>query len=217
MKTIYAILLTLFLGFQSQAQQFIKGSFRSKENPDIVYSLMDGYFVETKFNVSTKNFEYTCGGPYTKEGNKLVVLTHFDSRDKSVVGKNREIAFNTKNLEAIDKGENALAGNWHMSGRKTGEQITENPMRARRTYKLLTGTRFQWFAINIETGEFSGTGGGTYQFINGKYTENIEFFSRDSSRVGASLQFSAKIEEGKWHHSGLSSKGDAIYEIWSRN
>lgn len=217
MKTIFAVLLTLFIGFESQAQQTIKGSFRSKENPDIVYSLMDGYFVETKFNVSTKAFEYTRGGPYTKEGNKLMVLTHFDSRDKSVVGKTREIPFNTKSLESIDKGENALAGNWRMSGRKTGEQITENPLRARRTYKLLSGTRFQWFAINIETGEFSGTGGGTYQFINGKYTENIEFFSRDSSRVGASLQFSAKIEEGKWHHSGMSSKGDAIYEIWTRD
>ena len=63
MKTIYAILLTLLIGFESQAQQSIKGSFRSKENPDIVYSLMDGYFVETKFNVSTKTFEYTWGGP----------------------------------------------------------------------------------------------------------------------------------------------------------
>jgi len=217
MKTIYLLLLTCIIGIESQAQQTIKGSYRSKENADIIYSLIDGYFVETKFNLTTKAFEYTWGGPFTKEGNKLIVLTHFDSRDKSVVGKSREIPFSVKNLELIDKGENALAGNWRMSGRKTGDQISENPLRARRTYKLLTGTRFQWFAINIETGEFSGTGGGTYQFINGKYTEHIEFFSRDSSRVGASLQFSAKIEEGKWHHSGLSSKGDPIYEIWTRN
>ena len=64
------------------------------------------------------------------------------------------------------KGENALAGNWRMSGRKNGDQFTENPLRARRTYKLLTGTRFQWMAINIETGEFSGTGGGTYHFTS---------------------------------------------------
>ena len=217
MKTIYLLLLSCIIGIESQAQQTIKGSYRSKENADVIYSLIDGYFVETKFNLTTKAFEYTWGGPFTKEGNKLIVLTHFDSRDKSVVGKSREIPFSVKNLELIDKGENALAGNWRMSGRKTGDQISENPLRARRTYKLLTGTRFQWFAINIETGEFSGTGGGAYQFINGKYTEHIEFFSRDSSRVGASLQFSAKIDEGKWHHSGLSSKGDPIYEIWTRN
>ena len=51
-------------------------------------------------------------------------------------------------------------------------------------------------------------------FENGKYTEHIEFFSRDSSRVGASLGFDGKIENGAWHHSGLSSRGEPIYEIW---
>jgi hypothetical protein len=61
-----------------------------------------------------------------------------------------------------------------------------------------------------------GTGGGTYTFKDGKYTENIEFFSRDSSRVGSSLAFDGKLENGDWHHSGLSSKGDPIYEVWSR-
>jgi hypothetical protein len=71
-------------------------------------------------------------------------------------------------------------------------------------------------AINPETKEFFGTGGGTYTFKSGKYTENIEFFSRDSSRVGASLSFDGKLNNGEWHQSGLSSKGDSIYEVWSR-
>ncbi len=84
------------------------------------------------------------------------------------------------------------------------------------TVKTLTDTRFQWAAINPETKEFFGTGGGTYTFKNGKYTGNIEFFSRDSSRVGASLFFDGKLNNGQWHHSGLSSKGDSIYEVWSR-
>jgi len=82
--------------------------------------------------------------------------------------------------------------------------------------KILSGTRFQWVAINIKTGEFSGTGGGTYSFAHNQYTENIEFFSRDNERVGAQLTFDGKIEDGQWHHSGLSSKGDPIYEIWSK-
>jgi hypothetical protein len=87
---------------------------------------------------------------------------------------------------------------------------------ARRTIKLLTGTRFQWIAINSETKEFFGTGGGTYTFENGKYTEHIEFFSRDSTRVGASLSFDGKVEGNNWHHSGLSSKGEPINEVWTR-
>ena len=86
----------------------------------------------------------------------------------------------------------------------------------RKTLKLLTGSRFQWFAIDPGTKGFFGTGGGNYSFINGQYTENIEFFSRDSSRVGASLSFNGKVVDGNWHHSGKSSKGDDIYEVWSR-
>jgi hypothetical protein len=82
--------------------------------------------------------------------------------------------------------------------------------------KILSGTRFQWIAYNIETKEFFGTGGGTYTTVDGKYTENIAFFSRDNSRVGASLQFDFTLENGEWHHKGLSSKGDPIHEIWTR-
>ena len=55
-----------------------------------------------------------------------------------------------------------------------------------------------------------------YEFANGKYTEHIEFFSRDSSRVGASLSFVGKLENGEWHHSGLSSTGEKISETWGR-
>ena len=60
-----------------------------------------------------------------------------------------------------------------------------------------------------------GTGGGTYTTVDGKYTENIEFFSRDDSKVNRSLEFTFELIDGAWHHSGLSSKGQPIYEIWS--
>ena len=82
--------------------------------------------------------------------------------------------------------------------------------------KILSGTRFQWIAYNTETKEFLGTGGGTYTTEAGKYTENIEFFSRDSSRVGASLSFDFSLENGDWRHKGKSSKGDPIDEVWTK-
>lgn len=109
-----------------------------------------------------------------------------------------------------------MAGVWRITGRKQGDEMAQMPLRDRRTLKILSGTRFQWVAINIKTGEFSGTGGGRYTFENGKYTEHIEFFSRDNTRVGASLTFDGKVENGQWHHSGLSSAGSPIYEIWSK-
>jgi hypothetical protein len=82
--------------------------------------------------------------------------------------------------------------------------------------KILSGSRFQWIAYNVDTKEFFGTGGGTYTTIDGKYTETIEFFSRDNSRVGSTLTFDFSIEEGRWRHKGLSSKGEPIDEYWSK-
>jgi hypothetical protein len=43
----------------------------------------------------------------------------------------------------------------------------------------------------------------------------IEFFSRNKSRVGAKLSFDFDKKDDDWHHSGLSSAGEPIYEIWS--
>ncbi|MGB4902866.1 MAG: hypothetical protein WBP00_18965, partial [Saprospiraceae bacterium] len=59
-------------------------------------------------------------------------------------------------------------------------------------------------------------GGGTYTSADGKYTETIEFFSRDKSRVGSSLSFDAKVDGGTWDHSGKSSTGNPVLEIWTR-
>ena len=60
-----------------------------------------------------------------------------------------------------------------------------------------------------------GTGGGSYTTIDGQYIESIEFFSRDDTRVGASLKFDFDIIDAHWHHKGFSSKGDPLHEIWS--
>jgi hypothetical protein len=117
----------------------------------------------------------------------------------------------------IDSGQpGELQGAWLMSGRiKNGKTEVRDTTKPRKTMKILSGTRFQWIAYNTETKEFMGTGGGTYTAINGRYTENIEFFSRDNSRVGHGLEFEYNVIDGNWHHSGLSSKGDPIHEIWS--
>ena len=68
--------------------------------------------------------------------------------------------------------------------------------------------------FNLEKKEFKGTGGGTYTTINGKYSEKIEFFSRDNSRVGMNLEFNYDIDKGNWIHKGKTSKGDPLHEIW---
>ena len=116
----------------------------------------------------------------------------------------------------LDTGGGQLNATWKITEREQNGEMYEIKAGARKTIKIITGTRFQWAAINTETGEFFGTGGGTYSFTDGRYTENIEFFSRDSSRIGMKLSFDGAVNENEWHHRGKSSKGDAIHEIWRK-
>jgi hypothetical protein len=213
-----------------QDNDTLTGSWRFKMGEEeMVICFVDDYFVLSGFSLTKKEFGFTWGGPYSITNKNIVVQVQFNTAVKELVGTSASMAFriegksmvmsvNNKDhrFERIDDGKNSLAGVWRISGRKQGDQITEMPLGARRTLKILTGKRFQWAAINIETKEFFGTGGGWYSFENGKYTEHIEFFSRDNSRVGASLVFDGKLENGQWHQSGLSSKGEPIYEVWKR-
>lgn len=196
------------------------------------YSLLaaDNYVMVTNFDKANKKFISSFGGKTRLLGKKLMVAIEFNTADKSQIGKTVEYLWDAKtatvssniggsaqNWRIVDQGRGNLTGNWRFLQRKDGDKFSEvTPLRARRTYKLLTASRFQWAAVNVETGEFFGTGGGNYTLNDGKYTENIEFFSRDGSRVGASLSFDADVKDGDWHHSGKSSKGDAMYEVWGR-
>ncbi len=214
----------------AQEKDPVSGAWQSRSgSTEQRFVFIENYFTHSVFDKENKQFIRTRGGEYTVSGNVLKVKFQFQSDDKTTAGKEKEYRFHIdgKNLvlhledgdlsaARLDANDAPLAGVWRISGRKEGDAVNPFPLGDRRTLKILTGTTFQWAAINIKTGEFSGTGGGTYTFQNGKYTEHIEFFSRDNSRVGASLSFDGKIENGSWHHSGLSSAGKPIYEVWSR-
>ena len=199
-------------------------------NEEQVLVFVDGYTTHTVYSKTGKRFTETRGGKYMTSGNKINIEYEFDTKDKEQTGKSITYDISVKNDELvidangkkltykrIDDGSAPLTGVWHITGRmQEGKVVPIHRTGTRKTLKILSGTRFQWAAIDPGKKEFSGTGGGTYEFANGKYTEHIEFFSRDSSRVGASLTFDGKLENGEWHHSGLSSRGDKIYEVWSK-
>jgi hypothetical protein len=193
-----------------------------------VLVVTENYWSQTTFTTDT--FLRTQGGTYERRGDHVAIKLQFDSADKNQVGKTflvrvaptattLQIAPENKPSQTftrLDTGDHALAGVWRINGRKVSGQIQEMPLRARRTLKILSGTRFQWVAMNIDTGEFSGTGGGTFTFENGRYVEKIDFFSRDNSRVGAELAFGGEVKGDQWRHHGLSSRGDPIDEVWIR-
>ncbi|MCB0646473.1 MAG: hypothetical protein KDC49_07400 [Saprospiraceae bacterium] len=230
----YLLLLVGLLVYSSISTQSVIGGWESyHKSPDgidlrSVVIFADGYQAIASFDAKTGKFISCNGGTWKLVGDVMTEKVEFDSKKPERVGE--EVTFKIelsedhlsivgtdRKFDRMDDGTpGKLSGAWLMSGRiQDGEVQSRDTSGSRKTMKILSGTRFQWIAYNTETKQFNGTGGGNYTTIDGKYTENIEFFSRDDSRVGASLVFDYKLVDGKWHHSGLSSKGDPIYEIWS--
>ncbi|NJY61271.1 hypothetical protein HC174_00685 [Salinimicrobium sp. CDJ15-81-2] len=233
MKKLILFPLLLFFGMLSAQEldgswKLIKVNGEPVTNEETIRIYEDGYFAYGKKETETNKFLEAGGGEYILQ-NGYVEIYDFNTADTSMVGKEVQYAISegeelftiktkdgrSQTWKRVSSNKNDLSGNWVITGRKRNGEMNRMTPGDRRTVKILGGDRFQWIAFNSETKEFSGTGGGTYSAENGKYTEKIEFFSRDDSRVGANLAFDYEVKDGEWHHSGKSSKGDAIYEIWS--
>lgn len=208
-------------------------SFQTPDGERATMILNDDYLVLALYDLRGKTFGYTEGGSYTLKDNILSYLCEFNSDDAGQVGQKStwQVSANDGSLtlsgdrgtfkfDRVDKAsDHAMAGTWAITERAqdgTGPLVKIHQTGTRKTLKILSGTRFQWVAIDPGAKGFYGTGGGTYTAKDGRYVENIEFFSRDNSRVGASLEFGWKLENGRWGHSGKSSKGDPIHETWEK-
>lgn len=242
MKTFLIAFLVVLSNLTNDlfAQELIKklqGSWKAETNiegkPATQLLMVSGnYFSLTEYVTADGDFLSTKGGKFTMLDNENAeILLEFNTLDSTLIMKSEEFKvkltkkglqiksdFLKKNTFKQVESETAspLQNPWLFSGRKrNGEMSRRSGDRPRKTMKILTDTHFQWIAYNTETGKFFGTGGGTYSAKDGVYTENIEFFSRDKNRVGAALKFNFEVKGEDWHHTGKSSKGDPMYEIWS--
>ena len=233
MKKIFVLLFCIVASLGMNAQNIIGAweAYSTSENGDKLKSVVifaDGYQVISVYNAETGKFVHTNGGTWKLEGNIMTEKIEFDNVTPERVGT--EVSFEVKitddtiqivdsdmKLTRVDDGApGQLQGAWLMSGRvRDGKEQLRDITGPRKTMKLLSGTRFQWIAYHTGTKSFIGTGGGTYTTVDGKYTENIEFFSKDESKVGISLEFDYELVNGTWQHKGFSSKGDPMHEIWS--
>ena len=232
MKKIIVFLISMSFSFALNAQ--VIGAWETtsvSENGDQLKSVVifaEGYQVLTTFDATTGQFIHTNGGTWKLEGDIMTEKIEFDTDNPELVGTevSFKVRFTDNEIEIVDSNmkfkrldngsPGKLQGAWLMSGRiRDGVTQLRDTNRPRKTMKILSGTRFQWIAYNTETKQFMGSGGGTYTTKDGAYIENIEFFSRDDSKAGLNLKFNFELINGKWHHSGLSSKGDPIHEIWS--
>ena len=205
--------------------------FLNDKNMNEVRIYSDHFLSSTKYDKDNKKFLSTYGGTYLLDEEGYYEVIEFNSNDSSLVGDTIYISRISINLnndnglmqldgEKYEKFKNynsILSGSWLMSGIERGGEIRMRDVnRSRKTMKILAGGRFQWIAYDINKKGFYGTGGGIFTSENGNYIENIEFFSRDNSKVGISLEFNFEVKEGDWHHKGFSSKGDPKYEIWTQ-
>lgn len=229
----FVLLIFTFISLMIKAQSPIGSweAFSTSENGEKLRSIVifaEGYQVLSIYNTTTGKFIHSNGGTWKLEGDTMTETVEFHTDNAALVGTeaNFKIALTDTSLQIIgtdfkftriDSGVlGELQGAWLMSGRVSeGKAQLRDTNRPRKTMKILSGHRFQWVAYNTATKEFMGTGGGTYTTKNGEYVENIEFFSRDDTKVGLSLTFNYELIDNYWHHTGLSSKGEPIHEIWS--
>ncbi|MCE7996695.1 MAG: membrane or secreted protein [Roseivirga sp.] len=193
----------------------------------------DGYIFYTEYDIATKHFAGSLGGQYGYENGVFTYTIEFDTWSPERIGQEvkAKVSFKGKEMTVeqtigtetsvmvysqIDDGTGDLAGAWRITDRMRNGTMQAMRQGPRKTIKMITGSRFQWAAFNPETKQFSGTGGGSVTLKGGVYTEHIEFFSRNAERVGASLSFDYKVDGDKWDHSGMSSSGNPIREIWTR-
>ena len=229
------ILSCLFcLSFFFVQGQDLSGVFMATEEVDgkqITHEIKfaETYSMHTVYESDPPTFIKTLGGFHTATADSLFVELEFNSdyaKDTvalirlaySFDGKSLVFNGNTERIYTkIDSNDQDLDGAWMFGtrGPDTGQE-RRGDSRDRKTLKFLMDGRFQWIAYTVGTFKFSGTGGGSYTAKSGKYIEQIEFFSRDNSRVGASLDFMYEVDGDDWHHKGKNSRGEPMYEIWMR-
>jgi hypothetical protein len=225
------ILLSLLLstGSFNKGQPSITGAWHEQqEDEEAVIIFTHDYLVVAEFNQINTAFTYGGGGNFSeKKPGQLIVEIDFSSRKKesdligtkgaliySISGEKMTITMNdsTKRLVTrVDDGSGELAGTWRMSAGMNNGRMEPVPNGPVKTIKVLSGKRFQWVSYNEETNEFIGSGGGTYTYNAGKYTEHIEFYAKDSYKIGTSMAFDATINQNVW-----TNKGSTSQEEWIR-
>ena len=226
------LVFSLFLSslFTTVSAQIESGVyFFNADNYTHELKIDSSYFIHSVYEKSPARFIKTSGGFYTAENDTLKIDLEFRSNYRldslrtlsfpyKIESGNLVIQMNDQmKFKRQPNANQDLDGTWLFATRGPDEgQKRRGEANTRKTLKFLLDGRFQWIAFDTEGMQFKGTGGGSFSSVNGIYTEDIEYFSRDNNRVGASLEFNYEIKDADWHHTGKNSKGNPMYEIWSR-
>ncbi|CAD5285182.1 putative Membrane or secreted protein [Imperialibacter sp. EC-SDR9] len=192
----------------------------------------DTYFTIASFLTKDHHFLSTSGGTYKMEDGKMSVTIEYHSPDHYQVGKQHVL--HAKPTETgyklvardgmvlgdwkrIDSGSKSeMAGLWYAAAYRNEAGDTIRTDYKVKTIKILSDTRFQWVAFDTISRKFVATAGGTYSVTQTGYVESLEFYANADDRIGKSLGFRYKLEGSNWTHTGKSSQGLPLYELWSK-
>jgi len=191
------------------------------------------YYCWALFDKSQKQFYGAAGGTFKKGGNTVeyeveyhtlrpelvgqrIILNKRGGNDRWTLRSPQGIAVEMKRMK--EKAKSPITGGWKITSRETDVGIMQEiEQGSRKTIKLITNERFQWASFDLDSGEFYGTGGGTYVLNDSEYIETIEFFSEDSTRVNMDLTFDYRLEAGDMlYYSGTNSSGNPTKDAWER-
>ncbi len=205
----------------------------------MVKILSNGHFMFAFFNSETQQFFSAGGGTYAYEDGKYTEKIEFHTIDPSLAG--REITFDchlegdrwhqtgeinggvlNEVYKRIDDGTGTdLIGTWKQEYNVSPNGKRSHLKKHHNKLKILSGTRFQWVEYNGKKNEFVACGGGTYSYAQQTYTENLEFFSADSTVVGKDITFTCLQDGNEWVHREKLARGSdealGVDEIWSRS
>ena len=93
-----------------------------------------------------------------------------------------------------------IQGSWTLVKYRYGnDQVLQNVPEFMVYVKNITDTHFSWCSFSPEDGNVIGTGGGTYEFKNGKYVEKTEYWFPSGTDIpGTQTAFDYKLKGNSW-------------------
>ncbi|MDQ2075872.1 hypothetical protein [Marinimicrobium sp. ABcell2] len=111
---------------------------------------------------------------------------------------------------------NDLAGVWELvSGEYIdgeGELLDYEALELQ-SLKMISNSHFSF--TSMKGNEFWASGTGTYEIVNGKYIETLQYNSFDEA-PGTTFTFDTKVEDEYWYNSRWEGDVRVEYEVWRR-
>lgn len=196
----------------------------------------DGYWISAAFGNQKYPFGGSGGGTFTTQNGKYNETLRYYSWDSTAVGKTYSFDYRleqdrfiqsgyinsdkyqnylikeemTKIIPVCNLNDASLEGAWFLKEAfLEGKPDFSAPMEQ---IKIYAYPRFAWARYNTATGQFLGTGGGSYYFDGKKLIEHLEYMTYDLA-IGSDVEIAVTLQGKRMQQ---SSWGGTYQETWQR-